>query len=46
MIINANYKIEMRYNPSQSIVGQRDIGWRVSGGTAEYGNLGGRYGTR
>ena len=39
-------QIELHYNPSLSIVAKRDIGWRVSGGTAEYGNLGGRYGTR
>ena len=37
MIINTNYKIEMHYNPSLSIVGKRDIGWRVSRGTVEYG---------
>ena len=46
MIIDTNYKIEMHYNPSLSIVGKRDIGWRISGETAGYGNLGGRYGTR
>ena len=31
MIINTNYKIEMHYNPSLSIVGKRDIAWRISG---------------
>ena len=44
MITNTNYKIEMHYNPSLSIAGKRDIGWRISGGTAGDGNLGGRYG--
>ena len=31
----------MHYNPSLSIAGNRDIGWRISGGTAGYCNLGG-----
>ena len=39
MIINTNYKLEMHYNPSLSIVGKRDIGWGISDGTAGYGNL-------